>query len=68
MCRAFNFCNPLKVEAIMKYLFDHSKKNLSVVKPMLQLFPLRATGLTPLMAFDIINNTGPNFPLFMFLN
>lgn len=27
MCRAFNFCNPLQVEAIMKYLFDHSKKS-----------------------------------------
>lgn len=23
MCRAFNFCNPQKVEAIIAYLFDH---------------------------------------------
>lgn len=45
MCRAFNFCNRLKVEAIMEYLFDHSKKKrrkeerkLSVVKPVLWLF------------------------------
>lgn len=64
MCRAFNFCNPLQVEAIMKYLFDHSKK----VKSMLRLFSLRPTSLTLLMAFDIINNTGLDFPPFMILN
>lgn len=26
MCRAFNFCNPQKVEAIIEYLFDHSNQ------------------------------------------
>lgn len=67
MCRAFNFCNPQKVEAIIEYLFDHSnqkkkkKKKLSVVKLVLKLFALSAHSLTLLMALSIINNTGLHF-------
>lgn len=68
MCRAFNFCNPQKVEAIIEYLFDHfNKKKSSVVKFVLKLFALSAHILTLIMALNIINNTGPDFLLFFFL-
>lgn len=70
MCRAFNFSNPVEVEAIMEYLTVqikgiHCLRGEPVVWPL----SLRVSGTTRLMVFrvinNIINNTVPHFPPFL---